>query len=130
MNKSYKNKKYNDKALIFLKTQILLVILYSIFLLFSSIVLLKFNNISTNYYFYIISFSFSFSNFVGGFYSAKKNGKNGMLTALLCCLPISVFMLFVSLLFNGFIADYTSIVYFVIVIIGAMLGGITSVNAR
>lgn len=86
------------------------------------------SNIKRESYFYIVVLTLAAASFVSAFYAGKHNGKNGLVTGLVFCLPLNVTFCFISLILNSFKADATLAISIFILIIASMLGGILSVN--
>lgn len=126
--KAQKNQK--SKLFLFIKTQILILILLIIIILIASAVIYSADEIGSKYYFYIITAIISLIDFISGHYIGSKIKKNGMLNALLYCLPINLIIFAVSMILNLFNIDLTLLFSAIIIISANMLGGIVSVNNK
>lgn len=130
MNKSKVNNSKNHIKKVFLKTQ-LLQFLLTLFLIVSvSTVIYHSDNLPLNSYFYIITAALAVSDFISGFYCGIKIRKNGMLNALLFCLPVNLVYFLASVIINTFKIDLTMLFSSIIIIVSSMLGGIFSVNYK
>lgn len=127
--KKKSEKKLSKNVSVFIKTQILLFILYSAVLFIASLVVYT-STLGSNTYFYITALSLALMSFVGGYYSGYKIHKNGLLISLVYCLPMNVIVLFISSAVNKFKIDLTILISFAILIICSMLGGVLSVNTK
>lgn len=122
-------KNLNPTTKVFIKTQFISAVLYSIsFLIASAVGLLI--NISKSYAFYVCIFAFALSSFLCATYAGYKIHKNGISVGLLFCLPFNIIVLFTSIATNSFKIDLTAVISFLILIVSSMLGGIFSVNLR
>jgi len=119
----------SDSARVFIKTQLLSLILYGLSFLIASAVGLSMN-ISQSYAFYVCIFAFASSSFVCAMFAGYKIHKNGMSVGLLFCLPFNAIVTFASIAANSFKIDLTAVISFFILIVSSMLGGIFSVNIR
>ena len=128
-NKRSKSKS-NPVVNVFLKTQILNILLFLIAYISASLIVYNSDALSSKYNFYIISAVTALSNFISGFYCGAKLKKNGMINALLFCLPLIIIILFISAAVNSFNIDLTFFLSSVIMITSSMLGGILSVNVK
>lgn len=126
-NKS--EKKLKDSTRIFLHTQLLALVVYALFFLLTSAVLLSLD-IDSDKIFYVGIAAFALSSFICGYYAGYKVHKNGLLTGLLYALPANLLIIIVSAAVSGFKADFTLLISFMILLICSMLGGILSVNTR
>ena len=126
MKKNRKNVTLN----VFIKSQIIIIILYIVLLTAASVILYNYEELSDKSYFYITSILSAFANFSGGFYAGMKLKQNGLVTALLFSIPTTMIVLLISISINNFHIDLTLIFTAIIMLCGGMLGGITSVNTN
>lgn len=126
MKKNRKNVTVN----VFIKSQIIIIILYIVLLTVASVILYNYEELSDKSYFYITSILSAFANFSGGFYAGMKLKQNGLVTALLFSIPTTMIVLLISISINNFHIDLTLLFTAIIMLCGGMLGGITSVNTN
>ena len=126
MKKNRKNVTLN----VFIKSQIIIIILYTVLLTVASVILYNYEELSDKSYFYITSILSAFANFSGGFYAGMKLKQNGLVTALLFSIPTTMIVLLISISINNFHIDLTLLFTAIIMLCGGMLGGITSVNTN
>lgn len=126
MKKNRKNVTLN----VFIKSQIIIIILYIVLLTVASVILYNYEELSDKSYFYITSILSAFANFSGGFYAGMKLKQNGLVTALLFSIPTTMIVLLISISINNFHIDLTLLFTAIIMLCGGMLGGITSVNTN
>lgn len=114
---------------VFIKTQILAAIIYTVTFIAAGIVSLS-ADLPEKYMFYVTVLSFSADSFACAAFAGNKLHKNGMITGLLFCLPFNTLVIFISAIVNSFKVDLTAAVAYFILIVISMLGGIISVNSR
>ncbi len=119
----------NTKTQVFIKAQILALILYMISFLVASGVSLAFN-VSVSYAFYVCIFAFAISSFLCALYSGYKIHKKGIVIGFLFCLPFNLLVTLISAILNSFSIDLTAVISLFIMIVSSMLGGMVSVNIR
>ncbi|MCM1363617.1 MAG: TIGR04086 family membrane protein [Faecalibacterium sp.] len=122
-------KNISDKTKVFIKTQILALIVYLLFFLIASIILFS-TEIDKSKSFYAAISAFAAAAFICGYFSGYKIHKKGLYVGLLFCLPMNVIITMVSLIVNSFKVDLTTTISFVILIVCSMLGGVLSVNTK
>ena len=126
---SKKRNKLNKTTDVFLKAQIMLLTLYVLSVLIMSVLIYNMKKEPDMYFYYMIV-PYALSNMATAFYSGYKMRKNGLITGLLCCLPINIIITLISLFTNGFNVDFTAVISVFILLICAMLGGVLSVNTK
>ena len=85
---------------------------------------------TTEYYIFSIV-SLLTGSLLNGFISGRETRKKGLLSGIIFTLPSIVFYNFISLIANGFKADYVFLILsFIIPVIFSAIGGILSVNIR
>lgn len=122
-------KKLNNSTSVFLKTQILMIILNIIFLLAGSGAVYG-SALKQSNYFYVGTALFCVVSFIGGYYCGFKIHRNGLITGLVFCLPSNLLVILVSLISNRFKLDFTCVISLILLLVASMLGGILSVNTR
>jgi len=127
--KSRSEKQLNNKTKIFIRAQILCMIIYSLFFILASVVMFAAGADKAKSFYAAIA-AFAVSSFICGYYSGYKIHKNGLYIGLLFCLPANVIVMLVSLITNSFKVDFTAFIAFVILLICSMLGGVLSVNTK
>lgn len=125
-----KNGRNNLTLNVFFKTQVLILALTIILFAITSVIIFNSNNIPEKSFFYITNIIMAVSNFSGGFYTGFKLKRNGLITALLFCLPATVLLVILSASMNLFKIDLTLLFSVIIMLCAGMLGGITSVNSN
>ena len=119
----------NTTVNIFIKTQILAVIIYLIsFLIFSLIALLA--DLSMKFDFICALLCFALSSFIVGFYIGRKLRQKGLLAGIIYSLPINTSVILISLIFSNFTFDLNIVITAIILLVSAGVGGIVSVNSR
>ncbi len=126
---SKKDKKMNPTTLLFLKTQVLMLVINAIFALSASFAFYVFQ-VNQNLYFYFSVIIFGLTSFIGGYYSGYHLHKNGLVIGLIFCLPMNVLLILISFALNHFKFDLTSVISLFLLLIASMLGGVLSVNTR
>ena len=129
MNKKVNNKT-NPLVNVFIKTQIIFIVVASTLITVLSLVLFSIYDVPSQTYFYIISSIIALSNFISGFYTGFKIRKNGMINAFIFCLPMNILLFLISVVMNMFKPDLTLLFSVIISASASMLGGILSVNTK
>lgn len=122
--------KLNPFLGVFFKTQIIQISVFILMFLIFAFIIYSVDDFSSELYFYIISFVTAFTNFISGFYTGIKIKKNGLLNALIICLPTNLAVYTLSLFLNSFKIDLTMLFSAVIAVSASMLGGVLSVNRK
>lgn len=130
MKKANKKSSIDPKLKMLLKVQIINAALYTVLIFAAALILFSLDSINEKYYFYSVAVPVSFANFLSGYYTGIKLRKNGLLNSLIFCLPMTVLLLFISVAVNSFKIDLTALISAILMLCGAMLGGITSVNTK
>lgn len=120
-------KRLSGNAGVFIRAQIIYLILSLAFLLISAFISYS-SSLDTKFYFYITVFSIALASFLSSFYSGYKIHKNGLVVGLLFSLPMNIIWLIVSAVINSFKSDATIIISLVVLLIVSMLGGVLAVN--
>lgn len=123
------DKKMNESTVVFLKAQILYIVLSLLLMLLTSMILYS-SSIDKKYYFYAAAAVLALTSFLCAYFAGYKIHKNGLVTGLLYSLPCNVIWLLISLIINSFKADATGLIAFAVLVISSMLGGILSVNTK
>lgn len=127
--KSRKKASTNPNKAEFIKCVAFSYILYIIFFIAISFVILFFDVDSEKYY-YISITQLAITSFISAFNCGFRLMKNGMLVGLLCALPAILTVFFVSIIMNSFKINFSSVISLIITMISAMLGGVLSVNVN
>ncbi|MCM1544740.1 MAG: TIGR04086 family membrane protein [Ruminococcus sp.] len=124
-----KENSINNRTKIFIKAQILALIVYSAFFIVASVIMYS-SDMDKAKGFYAAIAAFAISSFVCGFYSGFKIHKNGLYVGLLFALPANAIVTLISLIINSLNIDFTLAITVAILLISSMLGGVVSVNTK
>ena len=128
-SKPRSEKRLDNSAKIFIKSQILALTIYSLFFILASTVMFI-ANVNKSNSFYAAIAAFAASSFICGYYSGYKIHKNGIFVGLLFGLPANLLVSIISIIVNSFKIDLTAVISFAILLICSMLGGVLSVNTK
>ena len=122
-------KKKNDKLKSFLKGQAIIFLIYTvIFSAFSAASVAT--DTGKENMIYVSLIFLAISAFASGFITGIKERRNGLISGVLSALPITLLLIALSFVFNGFHADFTLLVSVAVSLLLSALGGIVSVNIR
>lgn len=128
-NKRRKTFSDNETVDIFIKTQIMAIIIcFAVFIIFSFVALLS--DLPTKFDFVFALISFIITSFTVGFYVGRKLKQKGMIAGVIYSLPINTLVVLVSLIFSDFNADGNLFITVCSLIVSAGIGGIVAVNSR
>lgn len=124
------SRKAENKIISELKLPVTEIILQAVIFTLSAVIAYIADVKTTEYYIFSIV-SLSTGSFLNGFVSGRETRKKGLLNGIIYTLPSVVFYNFISLIANGFKADYVFLILsFIIPVIFSAIGGILSVNIR
>lgn len=126
-SKSIKAKKSTGKA-VFLNFAV--IVLINVITVFALCIFFYLTDRDIYKDFGLIIIFLSAADFLSAYYIGKKVKANGMLFGILYNLPLSVFLLLISLILNSFTFDIRIFIFTSARIILSAVGGITAVNTK
>lgn len=124
-----KRKSENTVINLFIKIQLLGILIYTVLFLLSSFGAMS-ADLGAKYDMIISLCTFSLSSFLTALFSGIKIREHGLPVGILYTLPLNTLVVSVSMFLSEFKADYRIILTAVLLILSAGIGGITGVNIR
>lgn len=78
----------------------------------------------------VITVIFSLCTFISAYLVSYRERENGLITGIIHNLPAILIIELISLIINGFSADFNILLSFITMLISSALGGVTGVNRK
>lgn len=127
--KSSTKKGRNLVVIDFLKSQALCLLIYLSLFLIASIACLIFD-LDYKFDFYLSLFAFALSSFFAGFLGGIKQREKGIVSGIIYALPGNIIFILLSVVLNGFSADYSLAISLLALVLLSAAGGVVAVNKR
>ncbi|MBO5936970.1 MAG: TIGR04086 family membrane protein [Clostridia bacterium] len=124
-----KKRSENDKLNTFIRILIVGSLIYMVVFLFVSLISLI-ADVPRKFDLPISLLTFALSSFLTGFYAGLKNRHMGLVTGMICALPLNITVIIASLISAEFKADFMTIITAAVLAAASAAGGITAVNIR